>query len=265
MAVPPEAEWGFQLGLHKSPVDNNGGPRAQRLNETLLGPPFYTDAFYPGYAWYRRLIDLPKDLEGKPGGFVLGDCQRLHPRNYWVYLNGMRIGQSSFDDTYEGPWHATPRYILKANDAAYGKLKFGEPNLLAVQARQLDHRTPDMPRISVERFSGQSLLADQYVSCGEPTEDLTGFEPQRFNPTSDSVLLELKHPRAPLSITARYWINGNESVLHKDIVVRNNGNSPVTLLEADVLNLRIDNASIAGGGQGWPCRIGDDWFAGIEH
>ncbi len=27
-ALPPETEWGIQLGLHKSPVDNNGGPRA---------------------------------------------------------------------------------------------------------------------------------------------------------------------------------------------------------------------------------------------
>src|SRR5215204_2202966 len=42
-AIPPEADWGTQLGLHKNPVSNAAGPRAQRLTDTLVGPPWYTE------------------------------------------------------------------------------------------------------------------------------------------------------------------------------------------------------------------------------
>jgi hypothetical protein len=267
--LPPENEWGYQLGLYKTPVDNNGGLRSQRLNETLMGPPFYTDIYYPGYAWYRRMIELPKDWKGKPVVFVLGCCDQYDWRSYWVYLNGARIGQSSFDDTYNGPWHEAARYVLKPGEPGYANLKFGEANLLAVQARGLDRRTPEMPRLELERFSGQSLLVDQYVACGEPTEDVSGFQvvDHRSSVTDGvaAVELELKQPQRPLSITARYWLDPNDAVLHKHIVVHNTGDRPITLLEADVLDLQIEKAPIAGGGQGFPCRVGEDWFAGVAH
>lgn len=268
--LPPEAEWGTQLGLQKTPVDNNGGARTQRLNEILLGAPFYTDTYYPGYAWYRRMIDLPQDWQGKPVVFVLGGCDRYDWRNYWVYLNGERIGQSSYDDTYNGPWHETPRYVLKPGDPLYAKIKFGAANLLAIQARGLDRRTPEMPRLELERFSGQSLLVDQYLSSGEPTEDVGGFKLASHTSAvangSASVEFKFKHPARPLAVTARYWMNASDSALHKQITVRNLGDQPVTLLEADVLDFEVDKfVPVTGGGQGWPCRIGEDWFAGIEH
>src|SRR5687768_1265351 len=107
--IPPEADWGTQLGLHKQPIPNVAGPRAQRLTDTLVGPPWYTDIYYPGYCWYRRMVDLPKGWEGKPVVFVLGGCDEFDWRAYWVYVNGERIGHSSYDDTYVGPWHDVPR------------------------------------------------------------------------------------------------------------------------------------------------------------
>ncbi len=215
------------------------------------------------------MVDLPKEWKGKPVVFVLGGCDKYDWRNYWVYLNGERIGQSSFDDTYEGPWHETPRYVLKPGKPGYAKLKFGAANLLAVQARGLDRRTPEMPRLELERFSGQSLLVDQFVACGEPTEDITNFQvvDHRSSVANGvaAVEFELKQPHRPLSITARYWLDSQDAVLHKRIVVHNLSDRPVTLLEADVLDLRIAKRPIAGGGQGWPLRIGEDWFAGVSH
>jgi hypothetical protein len=107
----------------------------QRLTDLPVGPPWYTDTFYPGYFWYRTMVTLPKAWQGKPVVFVLGGCDDYDWRAYWVYLNGERIGQSSYDPTYEGPWHPTPRYVIKPDDKRYALLKFGEANQLSVQAR----------------------------------------------------------------------------------------------------------------------------------
>src|SRR6266550_3972978 len=115
-ALPPENDWGFQLELHKKPMSNGAGPRVQRLTDTLLGPPWYTDIYYPGYCWYRRMVELPKAWEGKPIVFVLGGSDEFDWRDYWVYLNGERIGQHSYDTTYTSPFHEVPRYIIKPGD-----------------------------------------------------------------------------------------------------------------------------------------------------
>ncbi|HZZ42959.1 MAG TPA: hypothetical protein VFE58_08475 [Tepidisphaeraceae bacterium] len=264
--ISPEEDWGYQLKL----FDNaGGGTGVQRLNDFPVGPPWYTDCLYPGYYWYRQNISLPKEWRGKPIVFVLGCSDQYDWRNYWIYLNGQRIGQSSFDDTYTGPWHEIPRYTLKPSDPAYALLKFGESNLLAVQARNIDRRTPDMHHAAIERYSGQSLLVDQYISAGEPTRDLTGFTvaDHRSSVTDGvaSVELDLVHPDHQISLTARYTLAPAESAIHKQITIRNESSTPITLLEADVLNLTIGKTPITGGGQGWPCRISEDWFAGVRH
>ena len=264
--VPPEADWGYELGLHKKPA---GGGSVQRLTDLPVGPPFYTDTLYPGYFWYRTMITLPKEWRGKPVVFVLGGCDDYDWRSYWVYVNGERIGQSSHDPTYVGPWHETPRYVLKPTNVAYAMLKFGEPNQLSVQARGLDRRTPEMNHRDIERYSGQSLLVDQYVAGGEPTEDVTGFKVvEHRSSVADGVAaveLDFTHPFKPISMTARYWLNPDETSIHKSITVRNEGNAPITLLEADVLSVDLAKTPVSGGRQGWPCRIGDDWFAGVCH
>ena len=265
-ALPPEEDWGYQLKLHEQPP---GGNAVQRLNEIPLGGALYTDTYYPGYYWYRQMVALPKEWDGKPVVFVLGGCDRYDWRAYWVYLNGQRIGEASYDDTYLGPWHETPRYVLKPGAPGYAHLKLGQPNLLAVQARRLDRRTPGMRRLDLERYSGQSLLVDQYVSGGEPTRDVTGFTVSDHSASNAdgiaSVELVMTHPTEALAITARYWLNPNEAVLNKRIVVHNMGQSAITLLEADVMSFTTGTAQPTGGGQGWPVRIGEDWFAGVCH
>lgn len=267
--LPPQADWQTQLGLHKSPVPNGAGPQVQRLNDTLLGPPFYTDTYYPGYAWYRRMVALPKEWEGKPVVFVLGGPDEYDWRAYWVYLNGERIGQSSYDPTYNGPWHETPRYMIQPDTAAYKALKFGQENLLAVQARGLDRRTPNMHRLDLERYSGQSRLVDQYVAGGEPTRDVSGFRVSSHRGSVDNdvaaVELVMNHPSEPITITARYWLAPDDAALHKRFVVRNDSSAPITLLEADVLSFTTGKQHITGGGQGWPVHIGEDAFAGVCH
>src|SRR5437867_352199 len=124
-AVPPEHDWGMQLELHRKPFDNGIGPRAQRLTDTLLGPPWYTDIHYPGYCWYRRMVEIPKTWEGKPVVLVLGGGDEWDWRNYWVYLNGELIGRHSYDTTYASPFHEIPRYVLNPAEPNYGRLKFG--------------------------------------------------------------------------------------------------------------------------------------------
>jgi hypothetical protein len=80
-----------------------------------------------------------------------------------------------------------------------------------------------------------------------------------------AVELDFAHPSQPIGVTARYWLAPDDAAIHKRITVRNDGNSPITLLEADILALDLDKTQVSGGRQGWPCRIGDDWFAGVAH
>src|SRR5205823_12438440 len=98
----------------------------------------------------------------------------------------------------------------KPGDGTYAKLKFGQENLLAVQARRLDRRTPAMNRLDLERYSGASMLVDQYVAGGEPTRDVSGFKVAEHRSAVDeggvaTVEMVLTHPMEALSITARSW------------------------------------------------------------
>ena len=215
------------------------------------------------------MVDLPKAWEGKPVVFVLGGYDEFDWRDYWVYLNGEKIGHFSHDVLYLGPSHEAARYGISPADPAYKLLKFGAANLLAIQARGLDRRTPEMHRFDLERYSGASMMVDQYVAGGEPTEDVSGFAvADHRNGTADGVAfveLDLSHPSGRVSVTARYWLADGESSLHKQITVRNEGNAAITLLEADVLSLALKSAQATGGGHGWPVRIGEDWFGGVRH
>ena len=138
-----------------------------------------------------------------------------------------------------------------------------------MQARGLDRRTPDMHHLDLERYSGQSLLVDQYVAGGEPTRDITGFTlSDHHSAVADgvaSVELVFTHPSESLAVTARYWLKPNESAIHKRIIVHNVGNAAITLLEADVLSFTMGSAQAFESGQGWPVRIGEDWFASVCH
>src|SRR5688572_23121415 len=42
--VPPENDWGYDLKLHEKPA---GGASVQKLTDFPVGPPFYTDIYYP--------------------------------------------------------------------------------------------------------------------------------------------------------------------------------------------------------------------------
>ena len=79
---------GYQLKLFERPP---GGTVVQRLNDMPLGDPLYTNTVYPGYYWYRQMVEVSKEWQGKPVVFVLGGCDRYDWRNYWAYLNGQRI------------------------------------------------------------------------------------------------------------------------------------------------------------------------------
>jgi hypothetical protein len=267
--IPHEDDWGIALELHKKPTNNGAGPRCQRLIDTLLGNAWYTDIYYPGYCWYRRMVELPKEWEGKPIVFTLGGGDLWDWRDYWVYLNGEQIGRHSYDITYNSPFHEIPRYVLKPGDPNYAKLKFGAENLLAVQARLLDRRTPDMHRLDLERYSGHSFICDQYVTAGEPTRDVSGLELKQHSSSMDGetaqVELLFTHPKEAIAVTARYWLAPNDAAIHKRLLIRNEGNSPITLLDLDVMHLEIGKTQCADGGHGWPTRIGEDWFAGVAH
>ena len=263
-ATPFDQDLGFRNGFHLPDTDASAWANTQQLNGFPIGPPGYSAVTYPGYGWYRHTFELPADLDGQSIEFGLGGCDNQDWLEYRVYVNGAPIGHAQT----AGHWHDAPRFQLHPGDAAYGALRFGARNVLAVQTRGLDRSTPAMSMPDAERYSVGSPLVDQYVAAAPALVEVSASQFIGYRPvqTSDTVGidLDLTDDAGDLRFTVHYWVNVAEPVLHKRVDVRNTGAAPVTLLEMDVHRLTCDQP-ISTGGLGLPCTIGDDLFCGIRH
>ena len=262
--VPPAEELGHRRGFHLPGTDASDWAGVQQLTTFPIGGEGYSAARYPGFGWYRQVFELPAAVRGKPIEFGLGGSDGQDWRAYWVYLNGTLIGEA----TTESPWHPVPRYILRPNQAAYGALRFGEANLLAVQACGLERNSPGLPPSDCERYSVGSPLVDQYVAVWPAYRELDEFpmrdHREKVAPGEAMVELQLSDPSGHFDINVRFWVNAGEGVLHKQVEVQNAGRDDLTLLEMDVHRL-ASNQAVSAGGWGWPCFIGEELFCGIRH
>lgn len=163
---------GYILGLFAPDVNTSEWLTVPLLNEFPIGAVGYTTVIYPGYGWYRQGFALPLDADGQPLTLLLGGCDDQDWLAYWVYLNGMLVGQA---EPGTDRWHPTPQFTLRPGEAGYMALRFGEANALAVQVRGLDRRTPRMVRSNLERYSVGTPLCEQAVIVGEPFRDLSSF------------------------------------------------------------------------------------------
>ncbi len=264
-AVDYREDEGFRRNFFAPDVDTTDWLTVSALNEYPVGAVGYTTVVYPGYAWYRQSFTLPRDADGQPITLLLGGSDDQDWLAYWVYLNGVLIGQA---EPGTARWHPTPQFTLQPGEPSYAALRFGEWNTLAVQVRGLDRRLPHMVESALERYSVGTLLCDQGVVVGEPCRDVSAAL-QRVSSrpietaTGATLEIELTDGKGT-TVEAHYWVTDHEPVLHKQLIIRNVGAQTQTLLELDVLRLAgVGDASE--GGWGEICVVGGELFCGLRH
>ncbi len=113
---------------------------------TLEVPKTWQDhppAQWQGWEWFRTRVPLPAHAAGKPVTFTLG---RVNHRD-WTYINGVLVGSQNGE-------HEFRSYRVSPGDAAYGTLKFGADNLIAVQVfyqNEAGGLHADTPTIGIEQ------------------------------------------------------------------------------------------------------------------
>lgn len=263
-AVPADSESGFTAGYHAPDMDDSNWIDAPRLNVFPIGPPGYYSVLYPGYGWYRQSVEIPVSWKDLPLHLRLGGCDNHDWAHYRVFLNGVLIG------VYAGvrPWHDIPEYVLTPGSDAYGVVRFGEINRLAVQAQGLDRRHPDMLHNELERYSSYSTLADQFISAGPALDEVGEFAlvSSAVDEAAGRVVasFHIRNDAAEIDLELKYWLETGEAALYKQARITNNGKQDRTLLEIDLADAMID-APASAGGIGEPVFLDGTWFAGVMH
>jgi hypothetical protein len=262
--VAPEDEQGFRSGFHLPLCDDRDWMVVHRLTEFPIGGPGYSTVLYPGYAWYRGTVQLPAECAGLPLDVTLGGYDSQDWLYYTVYLNGVPAGNAR---PFHG-WHEPPCYRLEPGRPAYAALRFGQANIIAVQAQGLDRRQAGMSLPDAERFSVGSLLAEQSISVGQSrraVEDFLLVEQQvEAEPGRAGLRLRLKDAANGLSVEVRYWLVEGEAALHKQVMVLNQAQEEQTLLDIDLAHVQAALPA-SPGGLGMPVTMGGEFFFGIAH
>lgn len=261
-ALPPDEEMGFRRGFHCPDIDETGWGHAAALNHFPVGGVGYSAVVYPGYGWYRARLALPAAAAGESVSLVLGGWDNQDWLHYRVYCNGVLAGQAS----PSGVWHSAPVFRLEPGSDAYRALRFDGENLLAVQARGLDRRTPAMSLPDAERYATGSFLVDGQVVIGEPEREVADFALDGYSAgVEDGVArIRLSETAPDFALEVTYWTSDDDPALHKQLVVRNTGTCPQTILEFNPALLQGDFEA-RGGGMGVPLAIGGEIFCGIAH
>jgi len=81
---------------------------------------------YNGFAWYRREVTVPAELQGRKIILRFGGIDE----SGWVYVNGTRVAEMIYDLEKNPESYALP-LVCDITDA----VKFGQPNVLAVKVQ----------------------------------------------------------------------------------------------------------------------------------
>jgi len=258
-ASPPEKEEGYLKGYHLQNFSEDekwGKTLNLYLRKRKIWPVFN------GYAWFRQWFELPKEANGEDIIFCLGGYNQEDWSEYWVFVNGVPIGQRSSD----GRWRTPGEFAVSHGSREYSALKFGEKNLLAVRTHHLNKRFGGVSDDILERFVFDANLVDQFVASGKPYLYVSDFklknwkkEGTRENPR---LIFELYNGEQKLKVLMRYELDG--FMRRKWFEIKNNGEKERLLLDVDVDDVQFE-ASISEGDYGYPVIIDDEVFCAIEH
>lgn len=103
---------GIQMANPNAPADN-----PYKVNVRTDGP-------YNGYAFYRKTLRVPKEWAGNDLEFFVTNMDDWD----WVYWNGEKIGETTYETNPKDWWTANRRYKIPAS-----KVNFGGINTIAVR------------------------------------------------------------------------------------------------------------------------------------
>ncbi len=267
----PEKEQGYTQGYQRPGFDDSKWPTC--LNLGLRGLPAGNylafnqgrpPATYQGYGWFRALFTLPAEPKGEEVVLNVGGYDYIDWKEYWVYVNGIEVGHRSIST----PWRTAGQYRISLNSPAYAALRFGdsEKNLFAVRTHSYDRHYSNLNDDLLDRHIFDPVLFDQFITVGEPFQEISAFEVGQIRQGQDGdrpvLEVELVNRGAQLRANLHYELEG--PIRRKWVEVHNESSERKLLLDVDLDTLNIDEA-IADGGYGYPLTIVDQIFGAVEH
>lgn len=221
--------------------------------------PIY-DSRYDGHAWFRQKVPLSADAEGEPIVLGLGGMDDEDWGSYRVFVNGRELGSWAG----EGRWREPHLIPLAPGDAAYGALRFGGDNLLAVEVARLFRGGGELAHAELEHYFFQGWLIDQFVAVGEPYEVVNDFAVVDVTAESSAVRVSLESGARPGLAAELAYSAAEGGALRKQAVVRNRSDASVRLLDVVFDDLEGSLGAPTKGGRGRPV-LASELFLGIEH
>jgi len=280
-ATPNDTEGGYKQGFHQGNFDDSkwhtclnlglrgisgadiglpGKPAAAGLVLNQGRPPIV----YGGYGWFRAKFELASADQGEVIVLNLGGYDETDWKEYWVYVNGVEVGQR----TTSGRWRMAGHFGIAPHTPAYETLRFesGQPNVVAVQTHAYDRHYGDLSDDILIRHHYDPVLHDQFVTVGEPYLHIENFEvlevKQEKEGGKPSLRVKLVNPTSQIRAEVHYELEG--PIRRKWADIQNGSSNPVLLLDVDLDTFGIDGP-LAEGGYGYPLTIADQAFAAVEH
>lgn len=211
-----------------------------------------------GSSRFRAWLTLPAAVEGEPITVLVGGLDAEDWSRYATWLDGEPLGRWEGNGAIREP-HRT---VLEPGSAAYGRLRFGEPMLLAVETSGLTRSHPDRVSGELEHHFFADWLVDQAVVAGPVDRVVDDLRVVELRADADrELVLELRSGDDTLGATVRYAVDGE--VVRKEVVVENRSGAAVMLMDA-VLDAWRGPLDATHGGRGQPAVMGG-MFAAVAH
>ena len=262
-AVSPDQEHGFRLGFHHPEVSDQGWGATENL--LLRGLRGLRDVprgiIYPGFGWFRHWFELPNLAQSEETVIVLGGYDQLDWNEYWIYLNGVEVGHRVSGRR----WRTPEQFTVAPGSPGHSALRFGsgQKNLLAVRARGYDKHFGGFSDEMLKHYVFEPVLADQFISVGQPYLRVADFEVQGVKQDGQNKLVfDLQSLSKTIHVSAHYELRG--SIRRKWLEITN-----VSSKEMLLLDVQLDDyttvSSTSEGGLGQPVILGEEAFSAIEH
>ena len=265
----PDEENGIRLGFHRPEFDDSQWQDTDSPWVLSSGPGGTPRSPNPdGYNWYRVAFELP-ETTGQPVAFGLGGCGIYDFGEQRFFVNGVLIGERRVQQEWTDPSLVT----LNPDDAHYRALRFGERNVLAVQAwSQFDCRPARLRRIDPDRHYESTrilLLSDQFVSIGAAFQDaaVTGTKNVEVlvgTQEAHHIQIDLDTEPSIGELHLNYEWKADGPALRKWLTFKNTSDAEQLLLDVDLGDYRID-VPVTEGFRGLPIYLDDAVFASIAH
>ena len=221
------------------------------------------------YFWARTHLFVPRSAQGVGCSLTLGGVG-LYDFSYMrVFLNGHEIEVRQAPDR----WNDPGVFSLSVQSPAYKYLRFGQDNILAIQATGLKVRDEKLMKLDPQ---GAKMLPyktiwpgqfEQYLSVGISTETpvwhVTGTTVKKEGSQAE-LIVTLQSSKIDIGAKVTYSWDAESPTLHKFVEITNNGHTEQLLMNVGLGSYTTD-ANISDGEQGFPVYCNDQYFVSVAH